>query len=448
MPRLTAWTLLRSGSPTPLREVDDAARARGLEPRDRALLRRIVGTEVRRRGTLRALVRHFSQRKPSSDLAAHLHVAFVQAFFMDRVPDHALVSESLLAVRATNGPSGVRAVHAILGQALRARREGRSGDPRRDLEGRELHLEEPFLRDPAEHPLLWIEDALSIPAALAKRWVARHGEATAIALARAALDEPPLSLRATTSGAREALGEELRAAGCTPRPGLHADMLLVPPEQAEAALASAAFREGRASVQGESALRAAEAVLARPGERVLDLCAAPGGKTAVLAAAGAQVSACDPSPERLERVSGTLERLGLAQRVELVRADGREGGAGDFDAVLVDAPCTNTGVLAARPEARWRFGPATRRELATLQAELLRAGAARARPGGRLVWSTCSLEPEENRRQVDAFLAEHSGWSLEEDAQSLPDPATDRERGAGPVDGGYWARLRRAPASG
>jgi 16S rRNA (cytosine967-C5)-methyltransferase len=358
------------------------------------------------------------------------------------------VSESLFAVRETNGPHGARAVHAILGQALRARREGRSGDPRRDIEGRDLHLDEPFQHDPAEHPLLWIEDALSIPAVLAKRWVARHGEATAIALARAALDEPPLSLRATASGAREALADELRAAGCTPRPGAHVDVLLVPPDQAEAALACPAFREGRASVQGESALRAAEAVLAREGERVLDLCAAPGGKTAVLAAAGAEVTACDPAPERLERVTGTLERLGLAQRVQLSCADGRAGGAADFDAVLVDAPCTNTGVLAARPEARWRYGPASRRELASLQAELLRAGAGRVRPGGRLVWSTCSLEPDENRRQIDAFLAERPAWSLDEDSESLPDLATDRERGAGPVDGGYWARLRRASDAG
>ena len=442
MPRLAAWSLLRSGSPTPLREVEAAAVARDLTPRDRALLRRIVGTEVRRRGTLRALVRHFAHRKLSADLVAHLHVALVQAFFLDRVPDHALVSECLDAVRQTSGPAGVRAVHGILGNALRARVEGTSGDPCRDLVGRDLHLAEPFLRDPVEHPLLWIEDALSMPAALAKRWIARHGEATARALARQALDEPPLSLRALGIP-RDALAEELRAATCTPRPGVHPDVLLVPPDQAEAALACPAFGEGRASVQGESALRAAEAVGAREGERVLDLCAAPGGKTAVLAAAGAHVTARDVSAERLERVAGTLARLGLAQRVELEVGDGRKAGPAEFDAVLVDAPCTNSGVLAGRPEARWRFGPAWKRELVALQAELLAAGAGRVRPGGRLVWSTCSIDPDENRRQVDAFLAAGPGWTLEADAEALPDVDTDRERGAGPIDGGYWARLRR-----
>jgi len=116
----------------------------------------------------------------------------------------------------------------------------------------------------------------------------------------------------------------------------------------------------------------------------------------------------------------------------------------DRYAVLVDAPCTNTGVLAGRPEARWRFGPAQKRELVELQARLLGEGAALVRPGGRLVWSTCSLDPDENRRQVDAFLAQHAGWSLEADAESLPDLVTTQEQGAGPVDGGYWARLRRA----
>lgn len=438
---------MRSGSPTPLRDVEAVANERGLHPRDRALVRRIVGTEVRRRGTLRALVRHFAHRKLDSDVVAHLHVALAQAFFLDRVPDHALVSESLIAVQQTCGPRGVRVVHAILGNALRARCEGTSGDPRRDFVGRDLHLAEPFLNDPGEHPLLWFEDALSLPAVLARRWTARHGEATALALARAALEEAPLSLRATGEGARAALEEELRARDCTPRHGAHPQMLLLPPEQAEAALSSAAFGEGRLTVQGESALRAAQAVEARAGERVLDLCAAPGGKTAVLAAAGAQVTACDVSPERLERVAQTLARLGLAERVNLVCADGREAPGTDFDAVLVDAPCSNTGVLAARPEARWRYGPASKRELALLQGELLRAGAARVRPLGRLVWSTCSLEPEENRRLVDAFLAERQGWSLEADAESLPDLATDCERGAGPVDGGYWARLRR-PATG
>jgi len=445
VPRLAAFELLRSGVPTPSREIDRIAKERGLAPRDRALLRRLVGTEVRRRGTLRALVRHLAHRKTSPELCAHLHLGLVQAFFLDRIPDHALVSETLRAVHDTLGPSKVRFVNAVLREALRLRQAGHSGDPRRDLVGRQLHLAVPVFHDPQEHPLLWAEEALSLPAPLYKRWVARHGAELARSLAIQALDEPPLSLRATDPAQRDALLAELCADTLRPRPGAHPALLLVPSDETESAVHSTAFRAGRLTVQGETALRAAEAVEARPGERVLDLCAAPGGKTAVLAGAGARVVACDSSADRLERVRSTLERLRLAERVELALSDGTAALREElFDAVLVDAPCTNTGVLAARPEARWRFGPAHKQALAALQRRLLEQGAARVRPGGRLVWSTCALDPDENRRRVDAFLPQHPGWTLEAEAESLPDTSTTQSAGAGPVDGGYWARLRRA----
>jgi 16S rRNA (cytosine967-C5)-methyltransferase len=115
--------------------------------------------------------------------------------------------------------------------------------------------------------------------------------------------------------------------------------------------------------------------------------------------------------------------------------------------VLVDAPCSNTGVLAKRPSARWRFGPATRASLHELQQRLLREAAARVRPGGRLVWSTCSLEPEENSQLVRAFTEAHAGWEIEVEHEALPAaPAPADARGgtpAGPLDGGYRARLRR-----
>jgi len=107
--------------------------------------------------------------------------------------------------------------------------------------------------------------------------------------------------------------------------------------------------------------------------------------------------------------------------------------------VLVDAPCSNTGVLAQRPEARWRYGPAAVRSLAELQGRLLRAGAERLKRGGRLVYSTCSLEPEENGRCVEAFLRDRTDFEIEAAIEDLP----DLENPAGPVDGGYAARLRR-----
>ena len=112
--------------------------------------------------------------------------------------------------------------------------------------------------------------------------------------------------------------------------------------------------------------------------------------------------------------------------------------------MLVDAPCSNTAVLAQRPEARWRFGPKSKGELVALQARLFERGATLVRPGGRLVWSTCALDADENRRAVVGFLAAHPGWQLEDELESLPDLDTTQARGSGPIDGGYFARLRRA----
>jgi 16S rRNA (cytosine967-C5)-methyltransferase len=150
------------------------------------------------------------------------------------------------------------------------------------------------------------------------------------------------------------------------------------------------------------------------------------------------------SADKLARVASTLERLHLREGVELLETSAGEAlGERTFDAVLVDAPCTNTGVLAQRPEARWRFGPASKAELTAIQTRLFERAAQLVRPGGRLVWSTCALEPDENRRAVDTFLAQHGEFQLELDAEALPDLETTQSAGAGPIDGGYFARLRR-----
>lgn len=436
MARWTAWQVLRSGSPTPLREVDRYAAAAGLDARDRALARRLVGTELRRRGTLRALLAAFATGKPAADVTAHLRLGLAQIFFLDQVPDHAAVSETVSAVLASCGPGKGRYANAVLREALRARGQGPSGDPRRDIVGRDWHVDRSVFRDPETHPLLWAEDALSMPAPLVKRWVARLGTERAHELARLALEEAPLSVRSVAGDATDELLE-----GLAWTPGRHRSIALLDAADTGALLASAAFVEGRLAVQGETALRAAELVGAAPGERVLDLCAAPGGKALVLAGQGARVVALDVRPSRLARVAAELARLAPAGSVERVASDGTRGLRGaSFDAVLVDAPCSNTGVLAQRPGARWRFTPSLLARLTALQARLLGEGAAAVRVGGRLVYATCSIEPVENRRQVDALLAAEPGrFELEEELEALPGT---RERG-GPTDGGYAARMRR-----
>jgi len=439
MARVAAWSCLRSGSPTPLREVDRAARKRELDPRDRSLVRRMVGVELRHRGTLRAIVRSFTRHTPSPDLAAHLHLGLVQLLYFERVPDHAAVSETVAAVGETNGSSKCSLMNGVLRNVIRARRDKRQGDPRCDLVDRELSFDRPIFRDPDEHPFLWAEDAYSIPGALMKRWANRHGRENALSLATTFLREPPLSMR-TVRASRSAVREELAGAGLETRLAEHPDALVAEASETEAITSSAAFVEGRLTIQGQAALQAADLMVPKEGERLLDLCAAPGGKTMRLLESGAHVTAGDVEPERLQRVAESAERLHLLEGLALAGGDGTQAIEGvDFDGVLIDAPCSNTAVLGARPGARWRFGPQSLGSLTELQRRLLCEGAQKVRAGGRLVWSTCSLEPEENEQLLRLFLEENPDWSIEEEYTIFPDANST----TGPYDGGFAARLRR-----
>ncbi|MDA1263991.1 MAG: hypothetical protein O2816_02795 [Planctomycetota bacterium] len=435
--RQAAWKILRSGSTMPLREVDRVAAAYELDDRDRGLLRQLIGTEVRRRGSLRAIAAHFAKGKPSADVAAHLRLGIAQLCFLDRIPPHAAVSETVRSAADTLGLARGRYINGVLRSMQRALRPGYSGDPTRDLVGAGRHFEMPVFRDPTQHPLLWMEDALSMPAALAKRWHKRYGEEQATALARLAVKEPATSL-VVLEGEREEVAAQL---DLNTTPGTHPRVLLAPRGTLSTVFASEPFRHGRLTVQGETALRAAELLEAQEGERVLDLCAAPGGKTVMLAHAGAQVVAVDVNPTRLAPLEVNLARVGLLERVKTLVSDGCAALAESalFDGVLVDAPCSNTGVLAARPGARWRFGPKQTEELCAIQRSLLEGACKHVRDGGRLVYSVCSIEPEEGPQQVKRFLESHAGWELEEELVALPADAA----AGGPLDGGFTARLRR-----
>lgn len=440
MPRDTAYLCLRSGSPTPLREVDRYAAHRGLDERDTALARRLVGTEIRRRGTLRAVLAAMLHQKPKADLSTMLRLGIAQLLFLDRIPDHAAISETVRSVTDHLGLGKGRTANAVLRSVQRAIRPGACGDPTRDVVGRDLRFEFPIFRDPEEHPHLWAEDALSIPSALHKRWTQRMGRETADRLATLALEEPPLSLRLRTERPRDEVRAELEAAGVPCLNGGSPRFLLVAPEHAAAALGSPLFHRGELTVQGEHAFSAARMLPDLAGRRVLDLCAAPGGKTAAMLEAGpALVVACDLSARRLQRIRTGFQRLGLPipGLVAMDRVGGLREGV-RFDAVLVDAPCSNTGVLAQRPGAKWRHGPQSQGELVELQRNLLLSASEHVEPGGALVYSTCSLENEENEQQARRFLRERSGWELEEEHRSAPSPMGS----GGPADGGYAVRLR------
>ncbi len=178
-------------------------------------------------------------------------------------------------------------------------------------------------------------------------------------------------------------------------------------------------------MQDAAAALPARLLRPQPGERIADFCAAPGGKTAQLAAAGADVMAVDRSAKRLERLRDNLRRLGLAAETRVADAATLDEPA--FDAVLLDAPCSATGTIRRHPDAPWIKGPADLAKLADLQRRLLDAAARLLRPGGRLVYCTCSLEPEEGERQAESFLSRHAAFErvpIAADEVGVPDLVT------------------------
>jgi 16S rRNA (cytosine967-C5)-methyltransferase len=223
---------------------------------------------------------------------------------------------------------------------------------------------------------------------LHQRWRATYGEAAALALGAVIPQEPPTDVSAKGDAARMA---EVLDARVLPtdsiRTGLRGDVAGWP-----------RYAEGEWWVQDAAAALPARLLDVQAEETVLDLCAAPGGKTMQLAASGARVTALDRSASRLRRLNENLARTGLTAATAW--EDARE-----FDAVLLDAPCTATGTFRRHPDVLWAARPSDVAPLAAMQAKLLDAAARRVRPGGRLVYCTCSLEPEEGEAQVAAFLA-------------------------------------------
>jgi 16S rRNA (cytosine967-C5)-methyltransferase len=355
------------------------ARFRALDARDRALGRAIVGTALRRRGEIEAAISARLDRplpEGSGDLAAILAVGAAQILFLD-VPDHA-------------------AVHLAAADAGSDRRTGRA----RGLVNGVLRR---IARERSQ--ILAAADAAraNTPPWLFSRWSAVYGEATAAAIAEAHLTQPGLDLTMRDGGGEswaERLGGALLPTGAV--------------RLAEARRVSAlpGYEEGAWWVQDAAAAFPARLFGDPKGKAVADLCAAPGGKTAQLAAAGASVTAVDFSESRLKRLGQNLERLRLSARLET--ADVLDWAPAEkFDGVLLDAPCSATGTIRRHPDVGWLKRPEDIAALAELQAKMLDRAAHVVKPGGRLVYATCSLEPEEGEAQAAAFLARRDDFSLD-----------------------------------
>ena len=369
---------------------------------ERAFVQDLVYTTIRRIRPLRKILGALMKQWPKGELEALLYVGAAQILYMPDVPDFAAVSETVDAAKGCENPSIAKVVNGVLRNVIRRRGE--------------------FEKMIASAPL---EERESFPTALVRRWERRFGAENAARLCE--WHNTP----AETFLAR--------------RDGSFAKL-----ERGQRVEDVAGFAEGDFIVQDPGTRIAVDLLDPKPGERILDACAAPGGKTVQIAWRGAEVTACEVNPKRRRRLEENLARLKLGVEVipelPLVGTPlrGVRGRLGEpplpdhFDKVLVDAPCSNTGVLRRRPDARWNWSEEKLAALVKLQAEILDACAPRVAPGGLLVYSTCSNEPEENEAQVTAFLARHPDFSLEESRESLP-----FESG---TDGAFAARLRRNPA--
>ena len=420
-----------------VRDVVEALRASVTDPRDRGLLTEILYGVARRRPTLDHLIGAASTvpvQKLEPAVRAALRLGLYQALFLERVPPHAAVDTAVDYAKARTNPRLAGFVNGVLRGILRSVEGRASGAPdlARDLPRpgtAPLRFRRAAFPDPVADPAANLGARYSMPTWLVRRWLDRFGPDVTGRLLLHGIERPALVLRARP-GSREALLAELAGSGVTARAGEGPDEVVCPGGDASALLP---VKEGRAAVQDGTAQRVAALAAPRPGDRILDLCAAPGGKTLhLLELLGdrGEVVAADASTEKVEALSAVLAARPrppelLARAVVVFEEGPLPFPDASFDAVVVDAPCSNTGVLRRRPEVRTRLEPKDVASLAVIQRSLLARALPLVKPGGRLVYATCSVEPEEGEDLVRAFLAAHPALVRGPGFDVLPDASRD-----------------------
>lgn len=371
----------------------------GLSGRDRDLAAELVRGVFRWRGRLDWQLSHLVDRPLEAlDVGVLwiLRLGLYQIDRLDRVPTHAAVDTSVELAKRTSGVGVAGFVNAVLRRATR------------DL----AELVEP---DAAVDPVGHLVARASHPQWLLERWLARWGFRRTLALAAAGNRKPSLTLRVVSDRVDPAgLLSELRARGIDAQPGTVLPETVRLPDGWHSDVREL-LESGLCVVQDEAAGLVAHVARPARGARLLDVCAGLGGKALHFAelCGEAEVVACDLSVRRLAALARAVERTQSSTSFRLVVADGTQPATrGGFARVLVDAPCTNTGVLARRADARWRRQPEDVARLADLQGRLLDASRTQVGPGGLLVYSTCSLEPEENEGVISAYLARHPSDAL------------------------------------
>lgn len=390
--------------------LDAALRRSGLDARDRALTTELVNGVLRWRGRIDWVL----QRAVRRDLATLtpwirniLRLGAYQVLMLDHIPAAAATHEAVELAKRYGHPGTARLTNAALREVIR---------------------QQPTLRYPAadDDPILHLMVVYSYPRWIVERWLGRYGVEGTIALCQAGNMPPPVVVRANRLRTDpETLRSSLREAGLHVEAGRYLDEFLVVRETGDLTTVEA-YRRGWFQVQDESAGLAVRLLDPQAGETIIDLCCAPGGKTTYIADRMRNqglIVGVDVKPGRLRRVVEHCGRLGVTI-VRPVAADGRCVTLNArADRVLVDTPCSGLGTIARRSELRWRRTPEDIAALRTTQLALLDQAGRLVKPGGVVVYSTCSIEPEENEDVVAAFCAAHPDFQVERPPASLSLPA-------------------------
>ncbi len=412
-------------------------RASGLDSRDRRWTQELVYGMLRHRGALDVVLGNRARgglARLDADVVDLLRLGAYQLLHMGSVPAYAGIAQTVEQVKRRHGIGASKLANAVL----------RRVDRERDKLAAEIDR-------PAGDPVDALAARHSHPRWLVARWIARWGEAETVRLLEANNTEAPLVVR-PYGVVSEQLEAMLESSGIEVEeaPWVSDSLQL----RGHVSLAElGAFRQGAFFVQDPAATLVTRYAAVPPGAVVADLCAAPGGKTIELSRTARTVLACDRSEARMTRVRENLQRLDV-RNVSLVVSDARESAIAQADAVLIDAPCTGTGTFRRHPDARWRLRISDLAVSASMQRTIVRDAARLVKPGGLLVYSTCSLETEENDAQVEQFLREHQDFVLEPPPSGTVPPAVlDAGRlrvlpQRHAVDGAFAARLRRLERPG
>lgn len=395
----------------------------GLPRRDRAFITELVYGSLRQRAYLDFAIDRYLDRPParvSGRLRCLLRLGAYQLLFLSRVPASAAVNETVRLARSLGGRGVTGFVNAVM------RQTARSGAPEAP----------PLAEDPVRH----ISIRYSHPEWLVSRWVKRYGIEPTIRITRENNLPAPLTVRVNRlKTTREALIVSLEAEGVRAEPCAVSEdgIRLTLGDGSRGVPALKSFVRGDFYVQDEAAQLVTALVDPQPGERILDACAAPGGKTTHMAERmddRGRIVALDADRSRLRPLVENVKRLGITiiepSTADVTRSLARLG-RGTFDRVLVDAPCSGFGLLRRNPEARWRKTEDLIFQYHSRQVAILAAVAPVLKPGGVLVYSTCTTEPEENERVVEKFRMAHSSFVLEDVGPLLPGTAAGFIPGTG-----------------